>query len=890
MLHAALIAVACGSCMAVTISGHVRDVSGVGMSGITMRASNGGGSAGTGVDGAYSLTVTAPYTGMVGPEGMFQFSPLHYDYTDLTTDVSDRDFVGSPLIFSGHLATALSYYAASRGSAAWGDYNNTSTLDVALAGYGTTTSPAVLGPVSRVFRGDGASNFSDIKASLTGVQDAALAWGDYDNDGRLDLVLAGDTGSAYVTKLYHCTGSSFSLDSAAGLPGVTKGCLAWADYDNDGRLDLLVAGDSASDRIAKLYHNNGGGTFAENTSVSLPGLDTCSAAWADYDNDGRQDLAIAGDTGSGCITRIYHNDGGGQFSDISAGLTGVGFASVAWGDYDNDGLFDLAFAGVKDDGGKITRVCRNTGSGFVEQDLGLPGVKGGIAWADYDNDGTIDLAVAGDQDVTDCPKAFRNNGDGTFTGYIIEGADITNACIAWGDFDADGRIDVVVAGEQAGGYPCTYVYQNQTATANTAPSAPAGLAASWSDGSLTMSWGAATDAETPQQGLSYNIRVGTTPGAGDVFTGMADYSTGCRRVPAIGNVGKNCSWTLTGLSPRDYYWSVQTIDPAFAGSAWAPEWSLPDPDPPTISIDAPSTALTNAGPVSYTVNYFGAHSVTLSEGDIALDKTGTADGTVTVSGSNLTARTVTISGITGSGTLGISIASGTASNDSGSCPGAGPSGTFTVDNVAPTISIDAPSASMTTGGPVSFEVTYGGADAVTLAAEDVTLNKTGTADGTVTVSGSGLTARTVMISGITGDGDLGISIAAGTAHDTAGNGAPAVGPSGTFTVDNTDPTAPTLSIDPEIHPLRRRPGDLWRIDRCERRHLQAQARRRRLRRPNQPQDHLRRGPERGRAHGLRQGRRPRGQRERRGDRRVHLRQDRSSHQLGVVRAGSHIQR
>jgi hypothetical protein len=200
---------------------------------------------------------------------------------------------------------------------------------------------------------------------------------------------------------------------------------------------------------------------------------------------------------------------------------------------------------------------------------------------------------------------------------------------------------------------------------------------------------------------------------------------------------------------------------------------------PTVSIGAPSASLTKGGPITFEVTYGGADTVTLATGDVTLNKTGTANGTVGVSGS-----TVTISDITGDGTLGISIAANTASDTAGNgAPAAGPSDTFTVDNTAPTASIGAPSASLTKGGPITFEVTYGGADTVTLATDDVTLNKAGTANGTVGVSGS-----TVTISDITGDGTLGISIAANTASDTAGNGALAAGPSDTFTVDNTAPT------------------------------------------------------------------------------------------------------
>ncbi|MDB6027936.1 MAG: hypothetical protein JWM68_4159, partial [Verrucomicrobiales bacterium] len=172
--------------------------------------------------------------------------------------------------------------------------------------------------------------------------------------------------------------------------------------------------------------------------------------------------------------------------------------------------------------------------------------------------------------------------------------------------------------------------------------------------------------------------------------------------------------------------------------------------------------------------------------------TGTANGAMAVSGSG-TNRTVTISSITGNGTLGILIASGTASDTAGNtAAAAGPSATFTVDNTAPTISISSPSVSITGAGSVAYTVTYADTNfnSSTLATNNITLNVTGTASGVMAVSGSG-TNRTVTISSITGNGTLGIFIASGTASDTAGNTAPAAGPSAVFTVDNA---APTISI------------------------------------------------------------------------------------------------
>ena len=167
---------------------------------------------------------------------------------------------------------------------------------------------------------------------------------------------------------------------------------------------------------------------------------------------------------------------------------------------------------------------------------------------------------------------------------------------------------------------------------------------------------------------------------------------------------------------------------------------------------------------------------------------------MTVSGTGTASRTVTISNISGDGLMSISIAAGTASDAAGNlAPAAGPAPSFYVDNTKPEVSLDSPSTEMTTSGPVTYTVTYDDATAVTLTSANVTLNKAGTANGTVAVSGSGNSSRTVTISNITGDGTLGISVAAGTASDNAGNLADAAGPSLTFVVDNTAPSVANVT-------------------------------------------------------------------------------------------------
>lgn len=205
-------------------------------------------------------------------------------------------------------------------------------------------------------------------------------------------------------------------------------------------------------------------------------------------------------------------------------------------------------------------------------------------------------------------------------------------------------------------------------------------------------------------------------------------------------------------------------------------------------ISAPSLTITRNSTVTYTITYYGADTITLSTGDITLNKTGTADGTIALSGTGNSKRTITISNITGDGALGFSIAANTASDLAGNTTTAtGPSALFTVDNTPPTIVISAPSTTITKNSNVTYTVTYTGADAVTLANGNITLNKIGTANGTIATSGTGTSSRTVTVSGITGDGTLGISLAAGTASDMAGNSAAASETSAAFNVDATNP-------------------------------------------------------------------------------------------------------
>jgi len=370
----------------------------------------------------------------------------------------------------------------------------------------TTSLDADLGASLSINRGNGTFEDRSAWAGL-GSQIYALnvTRADFDNDGDLDvLLLRGAWENPLRLSLLRNKGDGAFDDVtvASGLaePIATESA-AWGDYDNDGLVDVFVCGEYlAPGAVAspeprdprnrcRLYHNLGDGTFKNVAAAAGVVNERCAkgSAWGDYDGDGRLDLFVS-NMGQEC--RLYHNEGDGKFRDVGprVGITDAHTSFACWfWDYDNDGLLDLyvndyrakvaevlcSALGLKIEGASRPRFYRNLGSaGFrdIANEVGLDRAMApmGANFGDVDNDGYLDIYLGtGDMSYEglEVNLMFRN----------VEGAyfeDLTTSSgtahlqkghgVSFADWDCDGDVDLFVelGGATPGDQSYNVLFQN----------------------------------------------------------------------------------------------------------------------------------------------------------------------------------------------------------------------------------------------------------------------------------------------------------------------------------------------------------------------------------------------------------------------------------------------
>src|SRR3989344_2481998 len=497
--------------------------------------------------------------------------------------------------------------------------------------------------ISKVYLNNGISfaQNSSWYSTLKPVQYGSIGLGDINNDGSLDLVLSGciDHGGSTsaclddFSSVYVNNGSSFVENSAwkGDILNAWKSSFAFGDVNNDGKLDFVMSGDSlVYGPLSKIYINNGT-SFRENNfwEQSLTGVFGSSTTLVDVDNDGDLDLFLVGDSGSGYVAKAYINNGSSfvENSSWEQNLLGVELASTVWGDFDNNGRMDFSLIGhTSSDNHEI---YNNTGNSLTLTNKNSPygnliGIyEGTQTLGDYDNDGKIDLFTSGEEQYS---TLYVNIG-GNFTGYLNDPEiNVFNTAFGpsaiWSDVDNDGDLDLILSGYDEDTQDLNAsVYISNITVKNTTPSPPSTLNANYSNGVLNLSWSAGSDVETPTLGLYYNLRAGTSSGGNQIVTGV--YGGGDDN-GYFGNMiqRRNILLNLPNLSGT-IYWSVQTIDTGLNAGSWSTEQVLNissgsqgqsqsnETTSPNVTIISPLNGSTlTSSSVSVTANYSDVSNTT----------------------------------------------------------------------------------------------------------------------------------------------------------------------------------------------------------------------------------------------------------------------------------------
>ena len=364
------------------------------------------------------------------------------------------------------------FTAIARSSIAFLDVEGDTDLDLIISGHNGTI------PVTELYINDGLGNYTIAAGTtFTGAYSGSISIADIDGDNDQDILITGLDNvangksailrSPQTSKIYTNNGSgNFTEDTSANIEGVYLSSSVFFDANGNGHKDLIIIGaTSSSTNVANYYKNNGNGVFTDATDNSnIINVQNSKNVFADIDGDNDEDLLIAGFDGTSRITKLYNNNGSGQFTENTLStFEGFSDPSITFADIDNDNDLDLLISGTTS-GNTISKLYSNDSFGKFTEVMGttFPGIYNGeIVFEDIDGDSDLDILIIGSGDNNLEAKLYKNDGTGNFTevaGTPFIGLDYTS--ISFADIDGDTDKDVIITGRDVNSNPISKLYKN----------------------------------------------------------------------------------------------------------------------------------------------------------------------------------------------------------------------------------------------------------------------------------------------------------------------------------------------------------------------------------------------------------------------------------------------
>ncbi len=473
------------------------------------------------------------------------------------------DFVVLPSTVQFSSPTTVSTTGTVPQAIATGDFNGDGNLDLAVANYNTTGTVGIL--LGNAFGGfSAATTYNTGGSSPMGV-----AVGDFNGDSKLDLAVTNYGGTTVAILLGNGNGT-FGTATSVTVGTSPLGIVA-ADFNRDGKLDLAVA-NYGSNTVSVLL-GNGNGTFGAATSLTTGGYWPDALVAADFNGDGKLDLAVA--NGDGGTVGILLGNGSGGFSAATTFLAGSQGTTdwpqaIATGDFNGDGRADLAVVntGTSSIGILLGDGAGRFGAASVISSGGLSWPQG-IAVSDFNGDGFADLAVANHDGGN--VVAYFGDGTGAFSSgtAVATGGTGVQAVVA-GDFNRDGQPDLAAINSD-----------NTTV------------------GVVLNFYGPAPVVLSSPNGLPFDVAVGTF-GAGELVQGYNNAFDGDGRLVIGGGLYRPGSLTY---STADNGQSVVTAAGTQAGLTVSREVTVPNTGSEDFARTIDTFTNSTASPITTTVQY-----------------------------------------------------------------------------------------------------------------------------------------------------------------------------------------------------------------------------------------------------------------------------------------------